>query len=95
MATMSKEVLSAKTLKDLKKLASELNIIGRSRKNKKDLIDLIFEHDPKSKKETEITKPVSKPIDETSNIKRTETRSQRKRHQGSMEVEKARINGSS
>ena len=48
MATMSKEVLSAKTLKDLKKLASELNIVGRSGKNKKDLIDLIFEHDPKT-----------------------------------------------
>ena len=29
MATMSKEALSAKTLKDLKKLASELNIVGK------------------------------------------------------------------
>ena len=29
MATMSKEALSTKTLKDLKKLASELNIVGK------------------------------------------------------------------
>ena len=64
MATMSKEVLSAKTLKDLKKLASELNIVGRSGKNKKDLIDLIFEHDDKPQKDITTPKPVSKPIEE-------------------------------
>ena len=69
MAAMSKEVLSAKTLKDLKKLASELNIIGRSRKNKKDLIDLIFEHDPNPKKEVERPKPASKSIEKLPTVK--------------------------
>ena len=49
MANMSKEALSAKTLKDLKKLASELNIRGRSNKNKKDLVDLIFDQEINSK----------------------------------------------
>lgn len=42
MATMSKEALSPKPYKDLYKLASELKIRGRSKKNKKDLIDLII-----------------------------------------------------
>lgn len=52
MANMSKEVLSAKTLKDLKKLASDLNIVGKDRGKTRRIwwiLSLIMRQTPKKK----------------------------------------------